>query len=107
MRTPEINEYLKKTISVKRLERYLAAVNGDLDKALKLYEENMRLAEAFYSPLQCLEVCLRNGLNSRLCATFGEDWMTNGKPSLEEGSRLAIDKVIEDLKKADHDFVTR
>ena len=103
MRTPEINKYLKNAISIKRLAKYLAAVDGDLDKALKLYEENMRLAEAFYTPLQCLEVCLRNGLNSRLCTTFGDDWMTNGKPALEEGAKLSIQKAIEDLQKADHD----
>jgi hypothetical protein len=102
MRTTEINDYLKNTLSVKRLDKYLAAVEGDLDKALKLYEENTRLSEAFYSPLQCLEVCLRNGLHTRLCSTFGEDWMTNGKPHLEEGARLSIDKIIEDLTKAEH-----
>jgi hypothetical protein len=103
MRTSEINESLKNTISVKRLDKYLGSVDGDLDKALKLYEENMRLAEAFYTPLQCLEVCLRNGLNSRLCATFSDDWMTNGKPHLEEGARLNIEKAKDDLRKADHD----
>ena len=103
MRTPEINEKLKITISVRRLDKYLAAVDGDLEKSLKLYEENMRLAEAFYTPLQCLEVCLRNGLNSRLSATFGDDWLTNGKPHLEEGARLTINKAIEDLKKNNHD----
>jgi hypothetical protein len=54
MRTQQINEQLKKTISIRRLANYLAAVNGDLDLSLKLYEENMRLAEAFYTPLQCL-----------------------------------------------------
>src|SRR5947208_15768871 len=102
MRTQGINEQLKKTLSAKRLEKYLAAVDGDLDKSLKLYEENMRLAEAFYSPLQCLEVCLRNSLNARLSTTFGDDWLTNGKPSLEEGSRLTIEKAIEGLTKDGH-----
>lgn len=103
MRTPEINLYLKKTISVKRLDKYLSVMNGDLDLALKLYEENMRLAEAFYTPLQCLEVCLRNALNYRLSATFGDDWVTNGKPYLEDGAKLSITNAIEDLISGGHE----
>jgi len=104
MRTAEINSALEKTISSKRLDKYLAAMDGDLDKSLKLYEENMRLAEAFYTPLQCLEVCLRNTIHFRLTTTFGEDWLTNGKPPLEDGAKLSITKAVEDLKKNDHDY---
>lgn len=103
MRTTETNLALEKTISIKRLDKYLAAMGGDLDKSLKLYEENTRLAEAFYTPLQCLEVCLRNTLNLRLSTTFGADWLTNDKPSLEDGAKLAIVNTIADLQKNDHD----
>ncbi|MBY0380977.1 MAG: hypothetical protein K2W78_03525 [Xanthobacteraceae bacterium] len=102
MRTAEINLSLEKTLSTKRLDKYLIAMGGDLDKSLKLYEENMRLAEAFYTPLQCLEVCLRNTLNCRLTMTFGADWPTNGKPPLTEGAGLSIQKAINDLPSNAH-----
>lgn len=99
MRTAEINEFLKITISLKRLDKYLTSVDGDLDLALKLYEENTRLSEAFYTPLQCLEVSLRNTLNDRLCATYGADWPINGKPPLEEGSKLSIQEILDSFDK--------
>lgn len=99
MRTAEINEALKNTISVKRLDRYLTVTDGALDKALKLYEENTRLAESFYSPLQSLEVCLRNTINTRLCTTYGEDWPTNGNPPFQSGASENITKTIAALEK--------
>jgi hypothetical protein len=34
----------------------------------------MRLSEAFYTPLQCLEVCLRNKMHDRLTFTYGPTW---------------------------------
>jgi hypothetical protein len=106
MRTPEINKALEKTISASRLEKYLSAVDGDLSKALLLYEENMRLAEAFYTPLQCFEVCLRNTLNLRLSLTYGADWPTNGKPPFEQGFLKSISDAIDVLKKDGHDYST-
>jgi hypothetical protein len=102
MRNLEIDKALEKTISIKRLDKYLTAMNGDLDKSLKLYEENMRLAEAFYTPLQCLEVCFRNTINLRLSATYGPDWLTNGKPPLEAGFIKTIGDAVSDLAKGGH-----
>jgi hypothetical protein len=102
MRTSEIDKALEKTISVKRLDKYLSVMNSDLDKSLKLYEENMRLAEAFYTPLQCLEVCFRNTLNLRLSATYGADWLTNGRTPLEAGFIKTIGDVVSDLAKGGH-----
>jgi hypothetical protein len=102
MRTPEIDKALEKTISVKRLDKYLSVMNGDLGKSLKLYEENTRLAEAFYTPLQCLEVCFRNTLNLRVSETYGVDWLTNGRPPLEPGFVKTIEDVVAELIKGGH-----
>jgi Abi-like protein len=99
MRTPEIDKALEKTIAIKRLEKYLAAMDGDLSKALQLYEENMRLSECFYTPLQCLEVCLRNTLNLRMCATYGDDWLLSGTAGLDPGSIKNINDAIDSLRK--------
>jgi hypothetical protein len=75
----------------------LAASNGDLSVALRLYEENTRLAEAFYTPLQCLEVCFRNCLEGQLAARYGIDWYGNGSIRFSVGSDQQIHDAISQL----------
>lgn len=53
-------------------------MNGDLDASLNLYEYNIRASEAFYTPLQNLEICLRNTIDSCMSNTYGADWFHNG-----------------------------
>jgi hypothetical protein len=84
MRTPEINNSLVKTLSSERLSKYLEKSNNNIDVALKLYEENLRLSEAFYSPLQCAEVCLRNSIHEAISTIYDHDWLTNGKVPFDE-----------------------
>lgn len=57
---------LKKSLSAERLGRYETAVNLDTESALKLYIWNSEISAAFYTPLQGLEVCLRNSLHYQL-----------------------------------------
>ena len=98
MRTPSINNSLEASITRKRLAKYLAATGDDLDKALQLYEENTRLSEAFYSPLQAVEVCLRNKLNVQLSGRFGSDWFQNGQPGFHPDSEQMIVDALRDLQ---------
>jgi hypothetical protein len=100
MRTPAINASLERALSVPRLGRYFADSNGDLDAALSLYERNARISEAFYSPLQSLEVCLRNHLSAELTAAFGATWYRNSGPPLSQDAIAKIDKAILDLTRA-------
>ena len=46
--------------------------------ALADYEKNTRLCEAFYSPLQGLEVALRNSVHSQMRNKWGPYWMNDG-----------------------------
>ena len=82
MRTEIINASLNRTISSVRLTRYLSETNSDLDTALNLYEYNTRLSEAFYTPLQCLEICFRNTLDIQMINAYGVDWFQNGHAPL-------------------------
>ena len=100
MRTVLTNEALERTLTRERLEKYLTATAQDLDAALKLYEENTRLSEAFYTPLQCVEICLRNSLHQHLTEIYEEDWCSNGKPPLNSESRRMIVDAVEALKKS-------
>lgn len=80
MRTLSMNVALAQALSGPRLGRYMADSGGLLDSALSLYERNARLAEAFYRPLQALEVCLRNHLDLQLKRQYGTNWFRNGGP---------------------------
>lgn len=97
MRTPPIDLALAETISHERLEKYLAENAGDLSLAIALYERNCRLSESFYSPLQSMEVCLRNRLSTEMAKTFGLDWLQNGTPPFERDAVDSIAKVIDSL----------
>jgi hypothetical protein len=75
LRNPSVDRSLLKTLSRHRLGRYLAEAGDDLDLALGLYERNTRLAESLYTPLQCLEICLRNVIDERMTIEYGPNWL--------------------------------
>lgn len=96
MRTAQINVILENTLSRERLDKYIIAT-PDIHSALSLYERNLRLSEAFYSPLQCFEVCLRNKLHQELTNTYGADWYSNGLAPLNGGALAKIQDAIQEI----------
>lgn len=94
LRTPAINASLQRRISADRLTKYLAESANDLDQALSLYERNTRLSEALYTPLQSLEVCLRNTIDEQMVAAYGAEWLTNGVPPLAHNTRDSINSAL-------------
>lgn len=58
-------------LSTERLVPYLRAANGELDKALRLYEWNLAVSGGLYEALGILEVVLRNALGTQLAAHHG------------------------------------
>jgi hypothetical protein len=99
LRTDAINSSLEKTLSRSRLKKYLAICDDNLANALTEYERNTRFSEAFYTPLQCVEICLRNTIHFRMSETYGSDWMTNKHPPLLENSRSLIREALSELQK--------
>lgn len=70
------NRYLSNS----RYNRYLIATGNDNDRARKLYNANIRLAQAFHPILSQFEVILRNSLNTILSSHFRDpDWIINQK----------------------------
>lgn len=61
-------------LSLERFGRYLSWAAGDRDLAIQLYTLNTRLSEALYTPLQTLEVALRNRIHTVLADSRGETW---------------------------------
>ncbi len=67
--------WIRDLLSTPRLAPYLRAANEDIRVAVRLYWWNVEVSAAFYGPLHCLEIGLRNALHSQLCGYFGrEDW---------------------------------
>jgi len=100
MRNDPVNLALEKTLSSERLAKYLAASGGDLHHALGVYERNTRLSESFYTPLQCMEICFRNQLNTQLVDKYGADWFRPGKVPLETDAVDTIKEVVSGLHQA-------
>ena len=93
LRNEITNRALETTLSRERLGKYLDATKQDLDRALKLYEANTKIAESFYTPLQCLEVCLRNSIDVQLTRTYGGFWFDNSAVSLNPDSRNSLNEA--------------
>jgi hypothetical protein len=62
------------TLSNERFGKYLTAAGGDIDRAIRLYVWNSHVGEAFHTPIQTVEVALRNSINHALVAKFGANW---------------------------------
>lgn len=61
-------------ISLERFARYLTRADSDRCRALELYALNTQLSEALYTPLQMLEVALRNRIHAVLSEARHERW---------------------------------
>ena len=97
MRDAATNVALAASVTLERLDKYLVVSGGDLDRAFARYERNMRLSEAFYVPLQSLEIALRNHLNLHLSVVYGADWLTTAVAPLDPHSRSMIADAVREI----------
>lgn len=85
MRLDLRNKYLSRP----RYNRYLTATYNSNARAKKLYNANIRLAQAFHPILSQFEVVIRNSLNIRLSTHFADpDWIINQKTGFMSHSSL-------------------
>lgn len=96
--TPAELAVLENRLSAERLAPYRAAVGGDLQTALQLYEWNREIAAAFGATLGDLEVLLRNAMHDQLTAWSSAQ---HGEPRwyLDQG-RLFTADALDDIAKA-------
>ena len=79
----------QKHISPIRLQRYLTATNQSQVRAIKLYEANLKVSQAFHPLLGLFEVVLRNNINTILENHFNDsDWIINQKTGFMNDSTL-------------------
>lgn len=69
-----VDKNLEEALSLERFARYVAWADGDRARALDLYALNTRVSEALYTPLQMLEVALRNRIHAVLITTRQPRW---------------------------------
>ena len=65
---------LEDAFSLERFQRYINWANGDRREAYHLYALNTQISEVLYTPLQMLEIVLRNRFHIVLSNAYGEFW---------------------------------
>jgi len=94
-----VQEEFEQALSLERFARYLEWAGGDRQRALELYALNTRVSEALYTPLQLLEVVLRNRIHTVMSATGGARWFEQEGLLAIEHQRQQLAKAVEDLQK--------
>lgn len=92
-----IENALEEDMSLERFERYLDWASGDRSNAFRLYALNTQISEALYTPLQMLEVILRNKIHHVLTETHHENWFDEKNVLLLHRQRIKIAKAREAL----------
>lgn len=85
---------IKKYISAPRLQTYEIVCLNDTKRALKAYQTNIRLSQAFYPLLTIVEVILRNAINEEMSTYFTDaNWLiTQQNGFMVDPSLTSIDR---------------
>jgi len=89
---------LPRLVSAPRFERYQQRYAGRSDLAVRLYAWNIELTTAFWGPVGCLEVFLRNAVHDALRHGRRDDWWNEPAVRLLVRERRAIDAAIRTLR---------
>ncbi|WP_420369114.1 hypothetical protein [Curtobacterium sp. L1-20] len=86
-------------LSAPRFERYRNRYAGRSDLAARLYAWNTELATAFWGPVGCLEVFVRNAVHDALRRDRRDDWWNDPTVRLLDRERRAIDDAVRTLRR--------
>ena len=92
-------EEIEEALSLERFSRYLEWAAGDTEYALKLYALNTQISEALYTPLQILEVALRNRIHAVMTAARHERWFEDAPFLAVPHQPDQLAKALDDLKR--------
>jgi hypothetical protein len=95
-------------ISPDRFRPYLHAAGYDQERALRLYLWNARLGEAFHTPIQAVEVALRNSISVALSAVYTPNWWDckNLFDLLDEERKADLITVLRRIRNRDLELYT-
>jgi hypothetical protein len=88
---PEPPPWICSALSLPRFVPYVRAAGGDIDVAVRLYWWNVEVSGAFYGPLHCLELGLRNALHRQLQNLFGRPSWWTVAPLSRAGARMVTE----------------
>lgn len=88
---------IEEAISLERFSRYLQWAEGDHTRGLELYALNVQVSEALYTPLQMLEVALRNRIHTVMRQARHERWFEDEGFLAVPIQRDQLDKAIRDI----------
>jgi hypothetical protein len=91
---------LERALSPERLSTYLTAVGQDHAAALRLYVWNTQISAALYSPLQALEIIIRNAFHRELSTTYGPAWYDSARVPLTPAARARVADAKEAVRRA-------
>ncbi len=92
------HEDLELALSLERFGRYLAWAGSDRERAIELYTLNTRISESLYTPLQSLEVALRNRIHVVMAEAVGDEaWFHQAGVLLNDRQPEQLTKAVEDL----------
>jgi hypothetical protein len=91
---------LRLAVSEARFATYLKHSAGDEAVAWRLYEWNLNVTAALLTPVNMLEVTLRNRLHEAGTQTYGPNWLANSK-HLRVGERDSVIKACDYLRQRD------
>ena len=94
---------LEEALSLERFGRYLAWGNGGREEAISLYTLNTEISESLYTPIQMLEVALRNRIHVVLTDMLDEAWILDKANLLGDHQPGQVDQAIKKIEKERRD----
>ena len=91
-------EELEKALSLERFGRYMDWAGGDRERAIGLYTLNTAVSEALYTPLQMLEVALRNRIHAVMTEASHAGWFQDEDVLLGQWQPEQLAKAIKDVE---------
>ncbi|GII95374.1 hypothetical protein Ssi02_56050 [Sinosporangium siamense] len=92
---------LRDLLSPTRIAEYEMLCGGQLTRALRLHCWNTEISEAFYGPLQYLELALRTVITREMSALLGQpDWWDNPTADLHFGAAQRIGEARRQLARS-------
>lgn len=92
----ETQEDIEDALSLERFSRYVRWAAGSRTRALELYALNTQVSEALYTPLQMLEVALRNRIHSVMRAVRHDRWFEDDELLAAAVQRDQVTKAVGD-----------
>lgn len=78
----------------------MARADNDKAAAIALHTYNTKLSESFYTPLQGVEVCIRNAVDTQMKIAYGERWFDPGVAPLQHPLTEMLERAKADIQKS-------